>query len=353
MAGPLTGVRVIELGGIGPGPFAGMLLADHGAKVIRVDRLGTAHGPADPMLRSRTLVQLDLKQPGDIATLRDLARTADALIEGFRPGTAERLGIGPEVLLADNPRLVYGRMTGWGQTGPLARSAGHDINYIALTGALHAIGTRERPVPPLALAGDLGGGGMLLAFSICSALLHAQRTGEGQVIDCAMVDGAGLLMTPFYELLAAGAWRDAREDNLLDGGAHFYNVYETLDGKFVSVGPIEPRFYAALLDKLRLGGDPEFADQLDREKWPLLKSRLSEVFRTRTRDEWCTLLEGSEACFAPVLSMSEAPAHPQALARGAFKTVGRVVQPAPGPRFSATPLEHPRSPERADPASLL
>jgi alpha-methylacyl-CoA racemase len=353
MSGPLSGLRIIELGGIGPGPFAGMLLADHGAEVIRIDRPGFVPGKADTMLRSRKLVHLDLKKSEDLSTVRALVKTADGLIEGYRPGTVERLGIGPEILIADNPRLVYGRMTGWGQTGPYARLAGHDINYIALTGALEAIGPADRPVPPLALIGDLGGGGVMLAFSMCSALLHAQRTGLGQVIDCAMVDGAALLMTMFYELSAKGAWRDGREANLLDGGAHFYRVYETSDRKFVSVGAIEPQFYAALLDRLGLTDDQDFAQHMDPTRWPKARNRLTTLFRTKTRDEWCKLFANSDACFAPVLSMSEAPAHNSAAIRESFVCVEGVTQPAPMPRFSETRLDAPQPAMVVDAHSLL
>ncbi len=333
MAGPLSGLRIVELGGIGPGPFAGMLLADHGADVVRIERRGTVTGAGDTMLRSRIIVELDLKDEGDVAKLRALAGAADGLIDPFRPGVMERLGLGPDALLADNPRLVYARMTGWGQTGPLADRAGHDINYVALSGALHAVGPAERPIPPLALLGDLGGGGMMLAFAMCSALLHAQRTGSGQVVDCAMAEGAALLMTAFYELSARGAWRaDQREANLLDGGAPFYGVYQTADHRFVAIGALEPQFYAQLLDLLDLAGEADFARRDDPSSWPLLRRRLEALFVTRTRDEWCNVFAGSDACFAPVLSMHEAPGHEQAIARQSFCTVDGIVQPAPAPR---------------------
>ncbi|MBY8824332.1 CaiB/BaiF CoA transferase family protein [Sphingomonas colocasiae] len=344
MGGPLKGVRVVELAGIGPGPFAAMMLADHGAEVIRIDRPGQATDPADPLLRSRQTMTLDLKSAEGIAALRQLVRDADALIEGFRPGTLERLGIGPDVLLAANPRLVIGRMTGWGQDGPYAPYAGHDINYISLSGVLHAVGTAERPVPPLALTGDFGGGGMLLAFSIASALLHARATGEGQVIDCAMAEGSALLMTPFYGGVARGTWRDERAANIIDGGAPFYGVYRTADGKFVSIGSIEPQFYALLLERLDLADDPLFAEQMNEANWTAMRGRLEALFGTRTRDEWCALMEHSDICFAPVLGMGEAPAHLQMRGRGAFVEVGGIVQPAPAPRYSVTPTALPRAP---------
>lgn len=353
MAGPLAGLRVIELGGIGPGPFAAMLLADHGAEVIRVDRPGTLVTEEAAMLRSRILVELDLKAEADLDILRTLVSTSDAIIDPFRPGVMERLGLGPARLMADHPRLVYARMTGWGQTGPLAQSAGHDINYISLSGALHAVGPAERPVPPLALLGDLGGGGMLLAFSICAALLEAGRSGKGQVIDCAMSEGSGLLMTAFYELYGRGAWSASREANLLDGGAPFYGVYETADARHISIGSLEPPFYALLLEKLGLADDPEFERRDDPALWPALRQRLAAIFRRKTREQWCELMEGSDVCFAPILSMAEAPSHPQAVARGAFVTVEGIVQPAPAPRFSRSPLAESRPARKASAESLI
>ncbi|MGE4306297.1 MAG: CaiB/BaiF CoA transferase family protein [Novosphingobium sp.] len=343
MSGPLEGIRVIELGSIGPGPFAGMMLADHGAEVIRVERPG-AYDPTEPMLRSRKLLTLDLKTDQGRADLLALVKTADALIEGLRPGKMENLGLGPDVLLAANPRLVFGRMTGWGQTGPKASLAGHDINYISLSGALHAIGPSDQPIPPLALAGDFGGGGMFLAFSVSAALLNARQSGRGQVIDCAMMEGSALLMSAFYSMLGTGRWTDARASNTIDGGTPFYGAYRTLDDKFVSIGPIEPQFYAMLINALGLGGDPDFADQWDRSTWPRRRDRLADIFLTRTRDQWCELLEDTDVCFAPVLSLSEAPYHEHAVAREAFVTLGGIIQPAPAPKYSETRLAPPVMP---------
>jgi alpha-methylacyl-CoA racemase len=349
--GPLAGVKVLELAGIGPGPFCAMMLADMGADVLRIDRAQSVVGgdpanpPADVLNRGRRSVALDLKHPDGVETLLTLVESADALIEGFRPGVCERLGFGPEVCLARNPKLVFGRMTGWGQDGPYAQMAGHDINYIALAGALEPIGRAgQRPLPPLNLVGDFGGGGMLLAFGVVCALLEAQRSGEGQVVDAAMVDGAAVLMTMFHAFRAMGIWNDERGTNLLDTGAYFYEVYETADGKYVSIGSLEPQFYATLLDKLGLADDPEMPRQHDRSQWPAMKERFAEIFRTKTRDEWCELLEGTDACFAPVLSMAEAPHHPHNEHRGTFVTRNGVVQPAPAPRFSRTPAEIQRPP---------
>jgi alpha-methylacyl-CoA racemase len=343
--GPLQGFRVVELAGIGPGPFCAMLLTDLGAEVLAVER--PASGPPGwPVLfaRGRRRVAVDLKHPEGPGLVLDLVAAADALVEGFRPGVAERLGIGPDECLARNPRLVYGRVTGWGQEGPLARAAGHDIDYIALAGALHPVGPADGPpVPPLNLVGDFGGGGMLLALGVVAALLEAGRSGRGQVVDAAMVDGAALLTTQVHELLAAGLWNDRRGANLLDGSAPFYAVYETADGRHLAVGALEPRFYAELLERVGLGGE-DLPAQLDRDGWPVLRERLAAQFRTRTRDEWCRLLEGSDACVAPVLSLVEAPTHPHNQARGTFVDVGGVVQPAPAPRFSRTPCAHPHPP---------
>jgi len=340
LSGPLAGIRIVEITGIGPGPFAAMMLADHGAEVVRVNRPGAASAldPArDILARSRKSVTVDLKQPQGIAVVRDLVKSADGLVEGFRPGVMERLGLGPEVLLADNPRLVYGRMTGWGQTGPYAHCAGHDINYIALAGALHAYGRAdEKPTPPINMVGDFGGGGMMLAFGMVSALLHASRTGQGQIIDCAMTDGSAVLMSLIWSLRANGRWQDRRGVNLIDTGAHFYDTYETSDGKFISIGAIEPQFYARLRQLIGLDTDADFDNQMDARQWPVLKERLVDLFKTRSREEWCGLLERTDVCFAPVLSMAEAPHHPHNQARGTFINVGDVEQPAPAPRYSVT-----------------
>lgn len=344
MAGPLTGTRIVEVAGLGPAPFAAMLLADMGAEVLRVDRAQAVRGgdpgspPLDVLNRGRRSVGIDLKNPAGVEALLRLVGGADGLVEGFRPGVAERLGIGPGDCLARNARLVYGRMTGWGQEGPLARAAGHDINYIALAGALDPIGRAgQPPVPPLNLVGDFGGGGMLLAFGMVCALLEAQRSGQGQVVDAAMVDGAALLMAMFHGMRAMGFWSEERGTNLLDTGAHFYEVYETADAKFIAVGSIEPQFYGELLRLTGLAGDTGFAAQMNRSEWPVLKRRLAEVFRTKTRDEWCALMEGSDVCFAPVLSLTEAPRHPHLAERATFTEVAGVTQPAPAPRFSRTP----------------
>jgi alpha-methylacyl-CoA racemase len=343
VSGPLTGLRIIELAGLGPAPFAGMMLADAGADIVRIDRAERATYPpvetphVDLMNRGRRSVAVDLKHPDGVELVLRLAGEAEGLMEGFRPGVAERLGLGPDVCLARNPALVYGRMTGWGQDGPMALAAGHDVDYIALAGALEPIGRAgERPLPPLNLIGDFGGGGMLLAFGMVSAILSAQRTGEGQVVDAAMVDGAAALMTMTYTLRAAGIWRDERGTNLLDTGAHFYEVYETSDGGFVGVGAIEPQFYAELIDGLGLAGE-ELPGQMDRQAWPAMKERFAAVFATRTRDEWESVFEGTDACVAPVLSPAEAPSHPHNVHRGTFTDVAGVVQPAPAPHFQGTP----------------
>lgn len=345
MPGPLAGIRIIELAGIGPGPFCGMMLADHGADVIRIDRPGTKPNPRDPLLRSRTTMQLDLKSAEDIAKLRELVKTADGLIEGFRPGVTERLGIGPDVLLADNPKLVYGRMTGWGQTGPYAAAAGHDINYIALSGALGAIGRAgEKPTPPINLVGDFGGGAMMLAFGMVSALLGVKNGAPGQVVDCAMTDGSALLMAMMWGFRAQGMWSDTRGTNMLDTGAPFYDTYETADGGFVAIGSIEPQFYALLRETLDIADDVLFDAQYDRAQWPAQKARLTDIFKSKTRDEWCALMEATDICFAPVLGFDEAVAHPHNRERGTFIEVGGVLQPAPAPRYSATPCDPPRQP---------
>jgi alpha-methylacyl-CoA racemase len=351
--GPLSGFRIIEFAGIGPGPFAAMLLADLGADIVRLDRSGNVMGgdpdqpPGDILNRGRRSVGVDLKNPDGIGAVLDLVASADALIEGFRPGVMERLGLGPDVCLERNPKLVYGRMTGWGQDGPYAPTAGHDINYIALAGALEPMGRAgQQPTPPINLIGDFGGGGMLLAFGICAALLEASRSGEGQVIDAAMVDGAASLMAMTWSFRAMGIWNDERGTNMLDTGAHFYDTYETSDGKYVSIGSIEPQFYAELLRLTGSEGE-ELPHQMDRSQWPAQKERLAGIFRSKTRDEWCELMEGTDVCFAPVLSMAEAPSHPHIAERGTFTEVAGVTQPAPAPRFSRTPGGIDRPPPHA------
>jgi len=340
--GPLDGIRILEIAGIGPGPFCAMMLADMGAEVLRIDRAQNVRDfdPERPSLdllnRGRRSAAFDLKHPDGIEAVLRLVGKADALLEGFRPGVMERLGLGPDVCLERNPRLVYGRMTGWGQDGPLASVAGHDINYIALSGALHAIGRKgEAPVPPLNLVGDFGGGGMLLAYGMVCALLERERSGKGQVVDAAMVDGSAALMAIFFGARAAGWWHDERGTNMLDTGAHFYDVYETRDGKYVSIGSIEPQFYRELLEKTGLAGE-ELPHQMDRSQWPALKERLAAIFKSKTRDEWCEIMEGSDICFAPVLDMGEAPQHPHNRARRTFIEVAGTIQPRPAPRFSRT-----------------
>ncbi len=349
--GPLDGCTIIELGGIGPAPFAGMLLADMGADVIRIDRTSTNHdlGIALPrqysvLLRNRRSIRVDLKDPRGAAVVLRLVEQADALIEGFRPGVAERLGVGPEECLARNERLVFGRMTGWGQDGPLAHAAGHDINYIALSGALHAIGPRGgAPTVPLNLVGDFGGGGAYLAIGVLAAMLSARATGRGQVIDAAMTDGSASLMSAIYGMHGSGLVNDERGSNIIDGGAFFYGTYETADGGWVSIGSIERRFYDELITTLEL--DPsDFPDRDDRTRWPEYRERVSQVFRTKTRDEWTVLMQGTDICFAPVLSVAEAPHHPHNQARCTFIDVDGVIQPAPAPRFSATPTTIPVAP---------
>lgn len=343
--GALAGLRIVEFAGIGPAPFAGMMLADHGAEVIRIERPGTVIDRSDVLARSRRIVTLDLKSAEGVAQARALCREVDGVIEGFRPGVLERLGLGPEVLLADNPKLVIGRMTGWGQQGPLAHAAGHDINYIALTGALNAYGRKgEKPTPPINMVGDFGGGGMMLAFGMLAGLLNVRNGGEGQVVDCAMIDGASLLMSMIWGFRAEGIWQDERGTNYLDTGAFFYDSYETADGKYVAIGSIEPQFYATLRDRLGIADDPAFDPQNDRAGWDVLRERLAAIFRTRTREEWCALLEGSDACFAPVLDYDEAPRHPHIAGRQGFIDINGVVQPAPAPRFSRTPAITPHAP---------
>jgi alpha-methylacyl-CoA racemase len=338
--GPLKGVKVVEFAGIGPGPFCAMLLSDMGAEVVRIDRKGgRGANKFDITSRGRRSIALDLKKPEAVEVALKLIAQSDALLEGFRPGVMEKLGLGPDAVLARNPKLVYGRMTGWGQTGPLAQAAGHDINYIALTGALHAIGRKgETPVPPLNLVGDFGGGALYLAFGMACALFEARGSGKGQVVDCAMTEGAASLMSMFYGFKAMGMWQDQKGVNLLDGGAHFYDTYETSDGKWVSIGSIEPQFYALLLEKAALT-DPEFQSQMDRDKWPSLKQKIAAVMKTKTRNEWDKLMEGTDVCYAPVLSLSEAPNHPHNKARGSFVEIDGVVQPGPAPKFSRTKVE--------------
>ena len=335
-SGPLVGLRVVEFAGIGPGPFACMMLADMGAEVVTLDRAGAQKDFKASAMRGRKIVRLDLKNPAAISQVLELLDNADALVEGFRPGVMERLGLGPEVVMARNPRLVYGRMTGWGQTGPLATAAGHDINYISVTGALASIGTKEKPVPPLNLVGDFGGGSLYLVVGLLAALIEAGKSGKGQIVDAAMCDGAASLTSPFYDLIANGRWTTQRESNLLDGGAHFYGPYECACGNFISIGSIEPQFYA-LLRQIAGLEDPEFDRQLDQKAWPSLKQKLVAVFKTKTRDEWCKLMEGTDICFAPILSLTEAPEHPHMKARQAFDTRHGYPQPAPAPRFSRTP----------------
>lgn len=348
--GPLHGLRIIEIAGIGPGPFAAMMLADMGADVIRVDRASNALGgdpaapPVDVLNRGRRSIAIDLKSPDGVETLLRLADSADALIEGFRPGVAERGGYGPDVCLARNPKLVFGRMTGWGQEGPYALTAGHDINYIALAGVLDHLGRAgEKPTPPINLVGDFGGGGMLMAFGIVCGLLSAGRTGEGQVVDAAMVDGAAILMTMMWSFTHMGIWGPDRGTNMLDTGAHYYDTYETADGGFVSIGSIEPQFYSELLRLTGLEHD-ELPHQQDKAQWPAMKERVAAIFASKTRDEWCEIMEGTDVCFAPVLSMQEAARHPHNERRNTFIEVAGLTQPAPAPRFSATAAEVQRPP---------
>ena len=336
--GPLSGVRIIELAGIGPGPFCGMMLSDMGAEVIRIDRpaKSSVRRTIDVLARGRKSIAVDLKTKAGVETVLRLCESADALFEGFRPGVTERLGLGPELCMARNPKLVYGRMTGWGQEGPMAQAAGHDINYISLAGALHAIGNKGgKPVPPLNLVGDFGGGGMLLAFGLVCGILEARGSGKGQVIDSAMVDGAASLMAMFFSMQAVGAMNHERASNMLDGGAHFYDTYETSDGKYISLGSIEPQFYALLLEKAGLDAEV-FGSQMDKSRWADYKSELTVVFKTKTRDEWCGIMEGTDICFAPVLSLDEVAHHPHNSHRDTFVELEGVTQPAPSPRFDRT-----------------
>ena len=351
--GALDGVRVIELAGIGPGPFCGMMLADMGADVIRVDRSAAVTGgdpeqpPRDILARGRRSIGVDLKHPEGRETVLGLVEGADLCFEGFRPGVAERLGVGPEDCLARNPALVYGRMTGWGQDGPYASAAGHDINYIALAGVLAHLGRVDTgPVPPLNLVGDFGGGGMYLAFGMVCALVEARGSGRGQVVDAAMVDGAASLMSAFFGMMSSGFHQSQRGVNLLDTGAHFYDVYQCADGEWISLGAIEPQFYVEMLERLGLDPD-EFAAQHDRAQWPALKAKVAQVVATRTRDQWDAALTGTDVCYAPVLSATEAVGHPHNVARGTFVDVAGVIQPGPAPRFSLTPGEIRRPPSHA------
>ena len=350
-SGPLAGFRIVEFAGIGPGPFACMLLADMGAEVITLDRVGAKKNLKAVAVRGRRVVELDLKDRSAIAQVLDLLSHADALIEGFRPGVMERLGRGPDLVLARNPKLVYGRMTGWGQDGPLAQAAGHDINYISVTGALAAIGTQEKPVPPLNLVGDFGGGALYLVVGVLAALLEASKSGKGQVVDAAMCDGAASLMSMFFDMSAMGRWIEGREKNFLDGGAHFYGVYQCSCGNFISIGSIEPQFYALLRQHAELS-ETCFDAQMDRKAWPELKAKLTDVFKTKTRDDWCKIMEGTDICFAPILTMAEAPNHPHMAAREVFVTRHGVTQPAPAPRFSRTPSAI-REPETAEIGEIM
>ncbi len=367
--GPLSGIKIIELAGIGPAPYTCMMLADAGAQVLRLERAPAGAVEAgeefaksgagsywDLLNRSRPSVGIDLKNPDALELVLGLVEEADGLIEGFRPGVAERLGVGPEDCFARNKRLVYGRMTGWGQDGPMAPMAGHDIDYIAIGGALWSLGRADSaPVPPLNLVGDFGGGGMLLAFGMVAALLEAARSGEGQVVDAAMVDGAASLMTMIHAFHRHGLWGDERGSNMLDTGAPFYEVYETSDGKWMAVGGIEAQFYAELIKGLGLEGDSSFPHQMSRDQWPAMKARFAEIFKTKTRDEWSAIFDGTDSCVAPVLSPWEAHLHPHNVARSTFVEVEGAVQPAPAPRFSRTPsaISKPPSPPGADTVSGL
>ena len=353
--GPLQGLKIIELAGIGPGPFCAMLLSDMGAEVIRVDRAANVGQDVgregeDPrfglLQRGRRNIAVDLKNPAGVAAVLRLIDRADALVEGFRPGVMERLGLGPDICLPRNPKLVYGRMTGWGQDGPIAHTAGHDINYIALSGALHAIGEAGGPpVPPLNLIGDFGGGALYLAMGVLAGIISARTTGKGQVIDCSMVEGSASLMMMMYGALAAGAWNEERGSNRTDGGAHFYHVYETKDGEYVSVGSIEPQFYALLLRHTGLAGE-RLPPQTDRSAWPDMQKRFARIFKEKTRDEWTAIMEQTDICFAPVLRMSEAMRHPHNVHRASFVELDGVAQPAPAPRFLGTPTRVQRPPAR-------
>jgi alpha-methylacyl-CoA racemase len=343
MAGVLDGITLIEMAGIGPGPFAGMMLADHGARLIRIDRVG-AHDMQgrDVLSRNREVIQLDMKSAEGVAKVRELCKTADGIFEGFRPGVMERMGLGPEVLMGDNPKLVYGRMTGWGQYGPLAQAAGHDINYISITGNLHGYGRPDgKPTPPTNAIGDFAGGGMMLAFGMVAALLNVQRGGAGQVIDVAMTDGASIIHAMQWGFRGMGMWEDTRGVNMLDTAAHFYDTYECADGQFVSIGSIEPQFYALLREKLSLTEDADFDAQMDKSKWPALKAKLTSIFKSQPRDHWVQLMEGTDICFGAILSMADALDHPHNVARETFIKLDGLDQPAPAPRFTGTPAPMP------------
>jgi alpha-methylacyl-CoA racemase len=344
MAGPLSGVKIVEFAGIGPAPFCAMMLADHGAIVTRIERPDSPSDPRDPLLRNRRSVMLDIKKPEGLTAARNLCHTADGVIEGFRPGVMERLGLGPDILLADNPKLVYGRMTGWGQTGPWSQVAGHDINYIALSGVLHGIGvTGQKPVPPANYIGDFGGGAMMLAFGMVAALLAVKNGAPGQVVDAAMTDGSALLSAMTWYFRATGLHNDRPGENLLDGAAPFYDSYECADGKWIAIGSIEPQFYALLRAAAGVADDPAFDAQHDRAAWPMLKGRLAAIFKTKSRDAWDAIMAGTDICYAPVLSMAEAPMHPHNAARGTFAEVGGVMQPMPAPRYSVTVTDVPKA----------
>lgn len=346
--GPLSGLRILEFAGLGPAPFCARLLSDLGADVLRIDRPGGyQYDRFSVDARGRRSVILNLKDAKAVDIALGLIEKADALIESNRPGVMERLGLGPDVALGRNGKLIYARMTGFGQTGPFANSPGHDINYVALSGALHALGPKEKPIVPLNLIGDFGGGGLWLAVGILAALRHVAEGGDGQVIDCAMTDGVISTMGLIYGVYAAGRWHDRRESNIIDGGAHFYNNYECADGKWIAIGSIETPFYQALLESLGLDDDPAFADQMNEDEWPELLRRLRLIFKTRSRDQWCTRFEGTEVCYAPILSLAEAPDHPHNRARASFTEIDGVIQPAPLPRFSRTPARVQSGPKHA------
>ena len=342
MPGVLDGVTIIEMEGIGPAPFCGMMLADHGARVIRIARKGSRDAVGRDVLgRNRERIEADLKSPDGIATVRELARIADGIIEGFRPGVMERLGLGPDVLIKDNPKLVFGRMTGWGQYGPLSQAAGHDINYISISGNLHSYGRpTEKPTPPTNAIGDFAGGGMMLSFGMVAGILNSRGTGKGQVIDCAMTDGAAVIHAMQWGFRGNGMWEDTRGVNMLDTAAHFYDTYECADGTFLSIGSIEPQFYALLREKAGLT-DPAFDAQMDKAAWPVLKAKLTDIFKSRPRTEWCAVMEGTDICFAPVLSMADALKHPHNVERGTFVSLDGIDQPGPAPRFLGTPAPPP------------